>query len=89
VRDGGIELLDVVDVNPKIVVGGEYGKAERNERATADEEKPASAARQGAKKLGFVELIGFHPRATISRAGQQALRRRIAPLASRPESTQP
>ena len=47
-------------MNPKVVVGGEHGKAQEDERPSTDEERAGSAVLGRAKKLDFVELRPLH-----------------------------
>lgn len=60
VRGGGVEGRDVVDGDPKIVVGGEDGKAHQHERAAADQQRSSARFMDGSEERDLIELAATH-----------------------------
>ena len=55
-----VEQLDVVRVDPQVVVRRQHGNAERNQRAPPDEQDAGAAVRDGVEQLLLVELCAAH-----------------------------
>jgi hypothetical protein len=56
----GVQLLDVVDVKPEIIVRRENGHSERDQCPSADQQSASAALLDRSEKVGFIELARAH-----------------------------
>src|SRR4029079_15230809 len=90
---GAIENLDVVAVEPYVVIGRYDGQSERNEGATADEKKACAGSRKRGQNVDVVVLGALHRAMIVGgrlRVGKRYERReRWSPLLGAPHARPP